>query len=89
MKKGMSLPLVQRNYPAYNRGEAKTMAAAVALSFASEIGIKRVILEGDSLSVIKSLRENVKVLSPIGLLLEDVMALSQNFDELLSHHERW
>ena len=89
MKKGMSLPLVQRNYPAYNRGEAKTMAAAVALSFASEIGIKRVILEGDLLSVIKSLRENVKVLSPIGLLLEDVMALSQNFDELLSHHERW
>ena len=62
------------------------MAAAVALSFASEIGIKRVILEGDSLSVIKSLRENVKVLSPIGSLLEDVMALSQNFDELLSHH---
>ena len=83
------MPLVQRNYPAYNRGEAKTMAVAVALSFASEIGIKRVILEGDSLSVIKSLRENVKVLSPIGLLLEDVMALSQNFDELLSHHERW
>ena len=82
----MSLPLVQRNYPAYNRGEAKTMAAAVALSFASEIGIKRAILKGDSLSMIKSLRENVKVLSPIGLLLEDVMVLSQNFDELLSHH---
>ena len=83
------MPLVQRNYPAYNRGEAKTMAAAVALSFASEIGIKRAILKGDSLSMIKSLRENVKVLSPTGLLLKDVMALSQNFDELLSHHERW
>ena len=38
--------------------------------------------------MIKSLRENVKVLSPTSLLLEDVMALSQNFDELLYSHTR-
>ena len=62
---------------AYNEGEVETMAATVALSLASKIGIKRAILEGDSLVVIKSLRENVKSLSPTGLLLEDVTALSQ------------
>ena len=64
------------------------MAATVALSLASKIGIKRAILEGDSLVVIKSLRENVKSLSPTGLLLEDVTALSQNFDELLYSHTK-
>ena len=73
---------------AYNEGEVETMAATVALSLASKIGIKRAILEGDSLVVIKSLRENVKSLSPTGLLLEDVTALSQNFDELLYSHTK-
>ena len=34
---------------AYNGGEVETISAVVALSFASEIGIKRAILEGDSL----------------------------------------
>ena len=68
---------------AYNKVEVETMVAAVAFSFASEINIKRAILKSDLLAVIKSLRENVNFLSPIGLLLEVVMALSQNFDELL------
>ena len=73
---------------AYSRGEVETMATAVAFSLALKIGIKRAILEGDLLVVIKSLRENVKSLSPTGLLLEDAMALFQNFDELLYSHTK-
>ena len=73
---------------AYSRGEVETMATAVAFSLALKIGIKRAILEGDLLVVIKSLRENVKSLSPTSLLLEDAMALFQNFDELLYSHTK-
>ena len=64
------------------------MAVVVSLSLTSEISIKQAILKGDSLVVIKSLRENVKALSPTGLLLEDVTTLSQNFDELLYSHTK-
>ncbi|XP_075650250.1 uncharacterized protein LOC142620837 [Castanea sativa] len=67
---------------AYSGCEIETMAAAAALSFASEIGIKRAILEGDSLAVIKALREDASYLSPFGLLLDDVKSLANNFDEL-------
>ena len=40
------------------------------------------MLEGDSLDVIAGLREDRMVLVPYGLLLEDAMFLSQQFDEL-------
>ena len=73
---------------AYSGGEIETMATAIALSFASEIGIKRAIQEGDSLAMIKALREDVSSLSPTGLLVEDVKALSHNFDKLLYSHTK-
>ena len=59
------------------------MAAATTLAFANDLGVTRVILEGDSLVVIKALREEEKLLSPTGLLLEDVRMLSQSFQKLL------
>ena len=49
--------------------EAK--AAAWALLFALEVGVKRVVLEGDSLTVIKGLMEEERLLTPMGLLIED------------------
>ena len=52
------------------------MAAAWALSFASDVGVKRAVLEGDSMAVISGLREDGMVLVPYGLLLEDVRNLS-------------
>ena len=51
------------------------MAAGYALSFALEVGFKRAILEGDSLSVIKGLMEEVRMLVPLGLLIEDAKRL--------------
>ena len=62
------------------------MAAAAALSLASEIGIRKAVLEGDLLQLIKALKEDVCSFSPIGLLVEDVKVLSQNFEQLLYSH---
>ena len=42
----------------------------------------KAVLEGDSLAVIKALREDASCLSPIGLLIDDVKSLANNFDEL-------
>ena len=46
------------------------------------------MLEGDSLDVIAGLREDRMVLVPYGLLLEDAMFLSQQFDELHYSHTK-
>ena len=62
------------------------MAATWALSFASDVGVKRAVLEGDSMAVILGLREDGVVLVPYELLLEDVRNLSQHFDELRYSH---
>ena len=64
------------------------MAATSALAFANDLGVTRVILEGDSLVVIKALREEEQLLSPTGLLLEDVRMLSQSFQKLLYSHTK-
>ena len=62
--------------------EVKAMVATWALSFASDVGVKWAMLEGDSKAVILGLREDGMVFVPYGLLLEDVRILSQQFDEL-------
>ncbi|KAK9998404.1 hypothetical protein SO802_018007 [Lithocarpus litseifolius] len=68
---------------AYSAVEVEAMAAATALDFTSEMGVRRAILEGDSLAIIKALREGEQPLSPTGLLLEDVRMFSQRFEKLL------
>ncbi|XP_065623148.1 uncharacterized protein LOC136064818 [Quercus suber] len=88
-EEGLVLASCAKKIPvAYSGCEIETMAAAAALSFASDIGIKRVILEGDSLAVIKALRVDVSSLSPIGLLIDDVKSLANNFDELSYSHTK-
>ena len=42
---------------AYSAMEIKAMAATIALVFASKLGVRRAILEGDSMAVIKALKE--------------------------------
>ena len=64
------------------------MAVGYALSFALEVGFKRAILEGDSLSVIKGLMEEERMLVPLGLLIEDAKRLSHSFDELRYSHTK-
>ena len=73
---------------AYSGEHIEALAAATALSFASEIGNKRTVLEGDSLAVVNALKEGVCLLTPTGLLVEDVKVLSQCFDQLLYFHTK-
>ena len=68
--------------------EVEALAAAWALSFAFDVGVKRAVLEEDSMAVISGLREDGLVLVPYGLLLEDVRILSQHFDELRYSHTK-
>ena len=68
--------------------EVEAMAAATALVLANDIGVRRVILEGDSLAVIKVLREGEQPLSPTSLLLENVRMLSQSFETVLYSHSK-
>jgi len=64
------------------------MPTASALSFASDIGIQRTILEGDSLAVFKALEDDVDFLTPFGLLVEDAKVLPQQFDQMLYSHTK-
>ena len=66
----------------------EAMAAGCALSFALEVGVKQAILEEDSLSVIKGLMEEERMLVPLGLLIEDAKRLSHRFDELCYSHTK-
>ena len=62
--------------------DIEAMAAVWALSFASDVGVKRAVREGDSMAVIIGLREDESLLVPCGLLLEDAKILSRQFDEM-------
>ena len=56
--------------------DIEATTAAWALLFALEVGVKRAILKGDSLSVIKGLMEEERLLIPMGLLIEEAKQLS-------------
>nr|POE57019.1 hypothetical protein CFP56_02047 [Quercus suber] len=49
--------------------DIEALAAAWTLSFTSDVGVRRAVLEGDSKAVISALREDGKVFVPYGLLL--------------------
>ena len=66
--------------------DIEATAAAWALLFALEVGVKRAVLKGDSLSVIKGLMEEERLLIPIRLLIEEAKQLSQHFEELHYSH---
>ncbi|KAL0002805.1 hypothetical protein SO802_016586 [Lithocarpus litseifolius] len=47
---------IKRLFQAYSAMEIEAMAATTALVFSNDIGVRRAILEGDSLAVIKAER---------------------------------
>ena len=86
---GLMLGSCSKHLPqAYSAVEVEALAAATALALVRDLGMQRVILEGDSLIIIKALREEEQFFSPIGLLLEDVRRLSLSFQELLYSHTK-
>ena len=68
--------------------DIEATAAGWALALALEIRVKRAVLDGDSLNVIKGLIEDERLLVPMGLLIEDAKSLSHCFDELLYSHTK-
>ena len=86
---GLVLGSCSKRLPqAYSAVEVEAMVTATTLIFANDIGVRRVILEGDSLAVIKALREGEQPLSPTGPLLEHVGMYSQRFETVLYSHSK-
>ncbi|XP_028067455.1 uncharacterized protein LOC114270203 [Camellia sinensis] len=56
---------------------AEAFAAAKAIELVKDLGFYDIILEGDSLDIVKALREDVKLLSEYGHLVSQVAAASQ------------
>ena len=64
------------------------MAGAFALSFASDIGFPRAVLEGDSWTVYRALIGDDFSLASFGLLIEDAKFEAQKFEQLLYSHTK-
>ena len=71
---------------AYSSDEVEAFAAAKALSFVAEIGISKVVLEGNSLTIIKALSTDQRSLSSFSPLIDDAKFSSVNFDQLRYSH---
>ncbi|XP_075670254.1 uncharacterized protein LOC142640026 [Castanea sativa] len=57
---------------AYSPLEIKAMAIETAVQFASDLGFQHAILETDSLVLVKALRDDMKFLSAVGLVLDEI-----------------
>ena len=68
--------------------EVKALAVVTALSFATELGFNKAILEGDSMEVIQALIQTESTLSSIGPSIDDSKALAADFDQLQYSHVR-
>ena len=59
--------------------ELETLAATREIEFSIELGFSKVILEGDSETVIKALQDNSPSLAPFGLLIRDAQEAANFF----------
>ena len=59
--------------------ELETLAAAKALQFAIDLGLSKVIPEGDSEIIINAMNENSQSLASFGLLIQDVKNIANYF----------
>ena len=57
-----------------------------AITLACDLGFRKAILEGDSLSLIKALKSTDDSLSPTGLLVDDVKWVASSFERLVYSH---
>ena len=78
----------QRFCQAYKPVEIEAMAATRAIEFAGEIGVDRIMVEGDTSTVKKALSTKNPALASYGLLIEDARVLERNFTELSYSHTK-
>ena len=84
---GMVLASMSKQLPQlYSALEVEAMVASTALSFATQLGFQRAILESDSLTLAMTLQNNSTFLSPEGLLMEDIKFHASSFIQLCYSH---
>ena len=77
---------LEKLHQAYKPEEVEALAALKAVTLACDLGFRKAILEGDSLSLIKALKSTEDSLSPIGLLVDDVKRVASSFERLVYSH---
>ncbi|XP_075635214.1 uncharacterized protein LOC142607567 [Castanea sativa] len=78
--KGLILASCSKKLPkAYSGEEIEALAAALALSFASDIGFSRAFLEGDLWTVYRALMGDDYSMASFGLLIKDAKFEAQKF----------
>ena len=78
--------LLQQIPQAYSPEDIKALVAFKALQFASEIGIREAILEGDLQVLMPGLINDTEVMSYNALLIEDVQRCTRSFNQLCYSH---
>ena len=76
----------EKLHQAYKPDEVEALAALKAVSLARDLGFRNVILEGDSLDMIKALKSAEDSLYPTGLLVDDVKRVASSFERLVYSH---
>ena len=66
--------------------EMEALACRKAIEFAAEIGLQRVIVEGDLAMVINALNQNNAGLSSYGVVIEDIRNLALVFESCVFAH---
>ena len=77
---------LEKLHQTYKPEEVEALAALKAVTLACDLGFRKAILEGDSLSLIKALKSTEDSLSPIGLLVDDVKWVASSFERLVYSH---
>ena len=68
--------------------EIEALAASRALELAADIGLDRIVLEGDSKVVTQVLETKEVGLAAYGLLVSDACTLARNFSEVSYSHTK-
>ena len=59
--------------------DVEALACRKAISFALELGVEKVVLEGDSETIIQALNADSNYVNTFGHIIEDIRALALNF----------
>ncbi|GMI85884.1 hypothetical protein HRI_002257700 [Hibiscus trionum] len=67
----------------------EAVAALHAITFLSDLGFRRAIVEGDSLSVIRKLCSSAEDFSEISAIIHDIKARVSGFEKISFQHTFW
>lgn len=70
----------------FNVEEVEAKAAFRGLEIAWDVGVRRVVLEVDCLSVVSALNRGLYDRSPFGFMIRDIAAFAKKFTEFACHH---